>query len=189
MKKLILLLISIIFIISCATTKEAGLSKAEIRNNKKLAKTALVKRAVEDQKYIIKFERMYFNHGGFLDLKPTANYIIIDGEKAVISTAYMGRQYSIRPISGIFIRGKAVDYELTKKSGKGVYEVKLVVDNGNNSFDLFLTVGASGMCSASVSNIRLDNVRYKGYLVPIKDYTKVPLQKDNVIILTALKSN
>jgi len=189
MKKLIFFFISILVITSCATTKETGLSKSEIRNNKKIAEAALVKRAVEDKKYIIKLDRLYLSHGGIVDLIPKANYIIVDGDQAVISSAYFGRQYDIRLIAGIFVRGKSKEYQMTSIPDKGRYEVKLVVYNGSNTFNLYLTIGSGGMCSASVSNIKLDNVTYKGYLVPIEDYTKVPLKKGDVISLTALSSN
>ena len=46
-----------------------------------------------------------------VDLVPRANYIIIDGETAVISAAYLGRQYDIRPIAGINMQGRAEEYE------------------------------------------------------------------------------
>jgi len=186
MKKLFFIFITILITASCATTKETGLSKSEIRNNKKIAEKALVKRAVEDKRYIIKLDRLYLSHGGMVDLIPTANYIIIDGDIAVISSAYLGRQYDIRPIAGINVRGRNKDYQLTSKVERDGYEVKMVVNNGNNTFDVYLTISVSGVVNASIINIKLDSVRYTGYLVPIEDYTKVPLKKGNVISLTAL---
>jgi hypothetical protein len=186
MKKLIFFFITILITVSCATTKETGLSKSEIRNNNKIAEKALVKRAVEDKRYIIKLDRLFLSHGGMVDLIPTSNYIIIDGDQAVISSAYIGRQYDIRPIAGINVRGRNQDYQLKSKDERGGYEVKLVVNNGRNTFNVYLTIASSGLVSASIINIKLDSVRYHGYLVPIEDYTKVPLKKGNVISLTAL---
>ena len=55
------------------------------------------------------------------------------------------------------------------------------VNNGNNSFDVYLTIGKNGNCSASLSNIRIDYVMYSGHIVPIKDKTVMPLQESNVI--------
>jgi len=189
MKKLIFFFITILITASCATTKESGLSKSDIRNNKKIAEAALVKRAVEDKKYIIKLDRLYFRYGGIVDLIPTANYIIIDGDKAIISSAYLGRQFDIRPIAGINVKGKNQEYQLKIKDDRGGYEVEMVVSNGSNTFNVYLTIGSSGTCSASIINLKLDSVSYKGYLVPIEDYTKVPLEKGNVISLTAMLYN
>ena len=49
------------------------------------------------RRFIIKFDRLYISHGGTIDLIPKANYIILDGDKVIISAAYVGRQYSYRP--------------------------------------------------------------------------------------------
>ncbi len=169
MKRLIFILAIIALFSSCTVSKEAQLSRSEVRKDKKIAEQAVVKKAVESKRYIIKLDRMYFRHGGFIDLYPRANYIIIDGNKAAVSMAYIGRQFDIRPIAGINIIGRPLKYELTNDVAKGSYKVKTEVDNGNNSFDLYLTIGKGGYCSVSMSNMKLDYVTYKGYLVPIKE--------------------
>jgi hypothetical protein len=169
MKKLLFFLAIATLLYSCTVSKEAQLSRSESRKDKKIAEQAIVKKAVESKRYIIKLDRMYFRHGGFIDLYPRANYIIIDGNKAAVSMAYIGRQYDIRPIAGINIIGRPLKYELTNDVTKGTYQVKTEVDNGRNSFDLYLTIGKGGYCSVSLSNMKLDYVTYKGYLVPIKE--------------------
>jgi hypothetical protein len=170
MKKLWILIFLTVMMLSCSTSKETSSARSELRRDKKLTGELLVKNAVESRKYIIKLERLYSAYGAFYDLAPRANYIIIDGEKAAISTAYFGRQYDIRPIGAINTRGKAEDYEVTTKLNKGKYEISLKVDNGGpNSFRLFLTISNDGQCYASVSSLKIDNVRYSGYLVPISD--------------------
>lgn len=150
---------------ACSTSKEAVSARKEKKDTKEL----VVKNAVESRKYIIKLQRLYSVRGSSFDLIPTANYIIIDGDKAVISTAYLGRQFDIRPIAAINTRGQAENYEVTSNLNKGKYEVSLKVSNGANTFDLYLTISKSGACNASVSSIKIDNVRYSGYLVPIKE--------------------
>lgn len=181
MKKLFFIITILVVISSCATTNQEKLSRIEGRKDKKLAEQATIQKAVESKRFIIKFDRIYFSHGGIIDLIPRANYLIIDGEKAIISTAYIGRQFDIRPIAGINMRGRSLDYELTNNLSKGIYKIQMKMNNGNNSFDVYLTIGKNGNCSASLSNIRIDYVRYSGHIVPIKDKTVMPLQESNVI--------
>jgi hypothetical protein len=161
MKKLSIIIMSLVVMSSCSTTKEAKTSRAEIRNEKKLAEQSMVKNAVETRRYIIKLNRLYFNHGGNADLIPRANFIIIDG---------------------INMRGRAVDYALTNNTSRGSYDIKVTVRNGRTaSFDLYINVTKNGFCSASVSSLKIDNIRYSGYLVPISDRTNKTLQKGDPI--------
>ena len=169
MKNLIVIITTVMILSSCVTSKEAGSTKSDLKIEKKLAEQAVIKNAVESKRYIVKFDRLYLSHGGILDLVPKANYIVIDGEKAIISAAYMGRQFSIRPIAGINTRGNAMDYEVTFNPTKGIYDIKMKVRSQNNSFDVYLTIGKNGSCDASINNSRIDNIRYSGRLVPIKD--------------------
>ena len=182
MKKLVIIFISFLIISSCSTTKEANSSNSVTRNEKKIAEQAIVKSAVEGKRYIIKLNRLYFNRGGQVDLIPRANYIIIDGEKAIISTAYLGRQFDIKPIVAINMRGKADNYALTSNVSKGSYEVKVKVENGRNtSFDVYLNIGKSGNCTVSVSSLRIESIRYAGYLEPIPGVTySVPDQTNTI---------
>lgn len=181
MKNLFIFILSLLAITSCATTNEAKLSGKELRNEKRHAEQAVIKKAVDSKRFIIKFDRLYYQHGGIINLRPRANFILVDGEKAVINAAYLGRQYDIRPIEGIKVMGETSQYELKSDSSKGKYEIKMIVNNGSNTFDVYITIGKSGSCSASITNVRLDLVRYSGYIVPIKDKITIPLQNNNII--------
>lgn len=182
MKKIFILISVVIsmLIISCSATKESRTARAETRQQKNLINQALIQNAVESRRFIIKFERLYL-YGGMLDLKPRTNYIIVDGQKAIISAAYFGRQYDIRPIAGINMRGVATDYEVTKKMSKGVYDIKMKVGNGATAFDVYLTINRDGSANASLNGIKITNANYRGYVVPISDRTHVPLQDHNLI--------
>ena len=181
MKKILIIITALMVILSCATTKEAKLSRIELRNEKKIVEQALIKNAVESRRFIIKLDKLYFSYGGFADLIPRANYMIIDGEKAIISAAYLGRQYNIRGIAGINMFGKAMNYELTSDLTRGSYDIKMKVNNGNVSFDVYLTISKNGFCSASVSGLKIDYIRYSGHIVAMKDKTNTPLPEGNVI--------
>jgi hypothetical protein len=181
MRKLLFFLAILPLLSACSATKDVQSSRAEMRKDKKIAEQAIVKKAVESRSYIIKLDRMYLMHGGIVNLYPRVNFIIIDGNKAVISTAYFGRQYDIRPIAGISMYGRPTDYELTYNISKGIYEVHSVIKNDSNSFDLYLTIGKGGNCTVSFNNMKLDYVSYKGYLVPVKKKVTMPLQDIGVI--------
>jgi hypothetical protein len=168
MKKLFAIIISLVVISSCSTTKDAKSTKKDLRNEKAITDQAIVKSAVESRRYIIKLDRLFLNYGGFAELRPKVNFIIVDGERAIINTAYMGRQFDVKPIVGINVRGRAVNYAVTNNTSKGKYEIKMKVNNGRAaSFTVYLTIEKNGSCSASVSSLKIDNVRYSGYLVPI----------------------
>lgn len=170
MKKLFIIFISIVVMSSCATTKETKSERSEVRKEKNIIDQALVKNAVETRRYIIKFDRIYVNFGGMIELIPRANYLIIDRDRAILNTAYLGRQYDIRPIAAINIHGRTVDYAVNDNLSKGSYQIKLKVNNGrSNTFDVYVTISKDGYCSASVSSLKIDNIRFSGRLVPLSD--------------------
>ncbi len=169
MKKILFIVTTLLVISSCAATRETNSSRHELRKEANLAKQTIIRKAVETRKFIIRFDRIYFSHGGLVDLVPRANYMIVDGEKAIINTAYLGRQYDIRPISGINMRGRTTEYNLEDDSSRGKYKLNMKVNNRSDSFDVFLTIGLDGSCNVSMSNIRIDNVRYSGHIVPLKE--------------------
>jgi hypothetical protein len=170
MKKLLFILgfISILAFSSCSASKEARSANAEARHEQELVNQALVKQAVESRRFIVRLERIYL-YGGMVDLVPRLNYIIVDGEKAVINTAYIGRQWDIRPIAGINVRGVTSEYELTNKVSKGLYQVNMKVGNGAALFNVYLTIGQDGNVSASLNSLRIDNARYRGHVIPISN--------------------
>jgi hypothetical protein len=182
MKKLFTIFFSLLVMSSCSTTKEANSSRAEARKEKKLLNQELVKNAIESKRYIIKFDKMYVNYGGIRILFPRANFLIVDRERAILSTAYQGRQYDIKPIAAINIRGKSLDYAVTDNLSKGSYDIKMKVNNtGSNTFDVYIKVSKSGTCTISVSSLKIDNVNYSGYLVPIPDTTNPATEVGNPI--------
>ena len=181
MKKLLLFIGILIGLSSCSATKEARSSRSELRNEKRFSNQEMIKVAVESRRFIIKFDRIYSYRGGFVDLVPKANYIIVNGNTTVISTAYIGRQFDIRPIAGITLRGEASKYIMSSNPEKGKYEIEMKVAKGGDSFDIFLTIGKDGSCSASLSSMRIDNVRYSGYIVPIIE-KKINFPENRVVI-------
>jgi hypothetical protein len=181
MKKLIIISVTLMVIASCATTNETRSSRIEARKEKKFAEQEEVKKAVESRRFIIKFDRLYFSSGGMMELVPRNNYIIIDGEKTILRAAYIGRQFEIRPIYGFNLRGRTQKYEMSNNSSKGIYEVRMKIYKGGESFDVNLSIGQDGVCNASVSSMKIDFVRYRGQIVPIENKTKEQPQESIMI--------
>jgi hypothetical protein len=181
MKKLFLVITTMVIISSCSSTKEAKSSKIESQNDKKLAKQELVKNAIESRRFIVKLNRLFLTYGGTVQLVPRANYIIVDREKGIISTAYFGRQYDIKPIAAINMFGKTMDYEMTNNTAKGSYKIRLKVADGGTSFDVFLNISKSGSCSASISSLLITNLSYSGQVVPITKRASPSFQNKDVI--------
>lgn len=173
MKIYSIIIASVLLLASCAVARKTDAERLSAETTKKYDEQ-VVKRAVESRRFIVRFDRIYHPHGGFADLRPRSNYIIIDGNNAVINAAYIGRQYDFRPVAGFNVKGRTVEYEVTKKMKNGSYEVRMRVDNGANSFDVYLTIGSTGNANASVQGMRIQNARYSGHVVPIGNRAFVP---------------
>lgn len=181
MKNLLVILSALLAITSCATANETSTSKIEARKEKQISDQAIIKKAVESRQFIVKFDRIYLQHGGMIDLRPRSNFLILDGEIATINAAYLGRQYDIKPIQGIKVVGQTIRYESKADTIKNKYEIVMKVENRSNTFDVYLTVGKKGSCSVSITNVKLDPVRYSGYIVPVVKKAVVPFNEKNVI--------
>ncbi len=168
MNKLIVALSGLIILTSCATSRVAETSKNIPENKIDTTRLADIKQAVEMRRFLVKFDRLHILNGGQVDLIARSNYIILDGNRVVISAAYVGRQYSFRPIKGIDMVGKVVAFELKNNSSKGTYQINMKVKNDTNTFDVYLTISKDGYCDASVNNYKIDHVRYTGNFIPLK---------------------
>jgi hypothetical protein len=167
MNKLIFILSGFVILTSCATTKVEETSKNESVEIKNIFQQEQIRQAVESRMFLIKFDRLYISQGGTIDLIPKANYIILNGDKVIIRSAYAGRQYSYRPIKGIDLVGRAVSFEMKNNSTKGSYEIRMKVKNENNTFDVYLTVNNDGHCNTSLTSYKIDRVRYTGNFIPL----------------------
>ena len=168
MNKHIFFISAAIFLASCASTNVQETAEKVPSGEEKLVQQADIRQAVEMHRFLVKFDRMYISNGGRIDLIPKSNYIILDGDRVVISAAYAGRQFSSRPIRGIDMVGKAVSFELKDKVSRGLYEIKMKVANDLNTFDVYLTVSNEGYCNASLNNYKIDHVRYTGNFIPLR---------------------
>ena len=166
MKK-IAVLFTIIFILSaCSATKEMSSNRAENRKLKKLAKQEVVRKAVESRRYVIKVDRLYTSRGGYIDLMPRSNFVIMNGEIASVSLGYMGRSFS-RPITGINFNARTSSYKMENNESKGGYKIQMSLKYGSDKFDVYLTIGTEGHCNIFINNAYIQTVNYTGDLEPI----------------------
>lgn len=181
MKKLIFILTGLIILTSCATTKVEESSKNDTQKFQKLVRQEDIRQAVETRRFLLKFNRLYVPYGGSIDLKPASNYIILDGDNVIICAAYVGRQYSSRPIAGIDLKGKAVAFEYKDNREKGLFEIRIKARNEQTTFDVFLTIDSDGYCNASLTSYKIDRVRYTGDFIPLKP-KDTNSEQENIVI-------
>jgi hypothetical protein len=175
--KNIAVLILIIFIFSaCSSTKEMSGNRADNRKLKKLVQQEVVKNAVEARRYIIKVDRLYSVRGGYIDLMPRSNFVIVNGEIASISLGYVGRSFS-RPISGINFNARTSSYKMENNETKGGYKIQMSVKYGSDKFDVYLTIGTEGHCNISINNAYIQTVNYSGDLEPIPYSKEIPSER------------
>jgi hypothetical protein len=181
MKKIVFLLSIVIFLSACTTSKELSSSRAETRKLRKLAEQTVVMKAVESRRFIIKVDRMYTMGSGRMDVVPSRNFVIINGEIASISLPYVGRSFGVRPITGINLNGKTISYKMESNETKGMYKIEIVVKYGSDKFDLNLSIGNNGTCNVSLNNSYLQAVSYSGTLVPLLKSNNNPAEKGDRI--------
>jgi hypothetical protein len=169
MKKSLTILATFLALLICSHNSEIIAAGNKQSKETKAAQQEAVKKSIESGRFIIKFHRLHFNRGGVAYLAPRANYIVLDRGNAIISTAYVGRQFDIKPIIGINMIGRAAISEIKCNSSKGSYVVKMRVDNGTEVLNVILRIARGGSCEASISGLRIDNSSYSGDLVPVQD--------------------
>ncbi len=179
MKRTVFFLITMMLIAACSTTKNvsssdtATSSRAESRKLKKLAEQAEVKKAVESRKYVIKVNRLYTTGGGFVEMIPRSNFLIINGEITSISLGYMGRSFGTRPITGINLNAHTSSYHMENNETKGGYNIEMSVKYGSDKFDVYVTVANDGSSNITINNAYIQSVRYSGELEPLSNATRI----------------
>jgi len=168
-KKIILLLIVIIVgAASCSVSKESNSLKAEQRKAERLAAQLEVRKAIESRRFVLKMDKIILPDGLMIDLVPRNNFIIINGEIISVSLGYMGRSFGTRQITGINFNGRTGRYIMNNDTSKGIYNIQVeAITPNKDKFDIYMTLGDNGYCSASVNNPYIQSVSYRGIIVPL----------------------
>ena len=155
-------------IASCSSTKNVTTDNTTPKKEKKLAQQAAIKQAVESRRYIIKMNRIYTNGGGWGELVPRFNFIVVDGEIASVSLPYAGRSYGARRITGVNFNGHTIKYDMVNNEGKGNYKIDMKVAKGGDTFTFYIDISKSGYATVSLLNLMLGATTYNGVVVPVK---------------------
>ena len=150
-----------LFLFSCsATTKLERSELAALKGEE-------IKTALDSQKFVIRLDETSTRRGGRILLSPSYNYLVINGEKARMNLAYVGRSMDVRGISGINMIGEVTERSLAQKK-KGRILLSLTLEQENDAFDVNIDVGKNGICDVSVYHPRLDPIRYRGEMTRLK---------------------
>ncbi|MGQ9620430.1 MAG: DUF4251 domain-containing protein [Bacteroidales bacterium] len=168
MSRNIILLSTFIALIACTTSKESASLRAERRNEQRMAEEVAVRKAIESRQYVLRMDRIFLSGGEVIEIVPRNNFIIVNGEIISVSLAYAGRSFGIRQITGINFNGRTGKYLMKSDEAKGVYNIEVeAITQNNDKFDLYLTLGSNGSCTASVNNPYIQTVNYHGTILPL----------------------
>lgn len=165
MKTRVLIIAQILLLASCASNNLQKTARTELKQEKKAAQQEIIRKSVESGSYLIKMDRLYMLGGGFVNLLPSSNYIIIKNGEVRMRVGYIGRSYDVRNISGINLSGTASSYQLISDQTKNIFTVKAEVEDNGDLFNIDISVTGDDYCYATISNIRIETQRYSGHLV------------------------
>ena len=149
----------LLFSASCSGLKNSRQARAE----RELMKREDVRKALESQQMLIKVDRIYAHHGRIMDVNPRNNFIIIDRDRTRVSLAYFGKSFTIRPVAAINFTGKVNSGNMDTKED-GSYDLRFELGQENEKFDVSIKVSGTGYVNMTVTNPRIDFVRYSGTL-------------------------
>lgn len=166
MKPTALLFSFLFFLVSCSSSDLKKTVKNEMKQEKKTAQQEVVKKTVESGSFLIKMDRLQIPRGGFVDLLPSSNYIIVNKGYVRMRLGYIGRSYEFSGITGINMKGEATSYKLISNNDDGEYDMQIEVTDNGDLFKISIAVRGDEYCDATISNIRIETIRYSGHLVP-----------------------
>lgn len=170
MKKLFIIILTAISIVASAGPSE-----------KKAARQKAVKEAVESNRFAIELNKLYLSRYGVVNLHSGRNYIIIDGNKASVSAAYLGRQRGLYPVAGIRLTGEPSVYKLKKNESRKNYRIEMEVTAGSDLFHITMVISDNGHCTTTISGAKMDSTRYSGNLKPIETGKKKKIREPDAI--------
>jgi len=159
------------FATACSVSKEAGSLRSEARKERKIAEQMAIRKAIESRQYVMKMDKIIPINGRMMEIVPRNNFIIVNGEIVSVSLAYLGPSFGTRKITGINFNGRTGKYIMKSDEIKGLYNIQIeALTKNNDKFDIYITLGTNGYCSASINNPYIQSVSYEGIVVPLSAF-------------------
>jgi hypothetical protein len=165
MRRVIIGCAVILGLVSCTATKSTTSARAMQKAIKAEETRMAVESLVQSGSYLVKVDRLYSGRISNAYLSPDQNFILIDKGHLRMKLAYMGRSYNLRGIAAINMSANAEKYEVVRDIAKKKYDVRIKASQAGEPFDIFLTINDNGYANVSVTNPRIETVRYNGKLV------------------------
>ncbi|MDR1866015.1 MAG: DUF4251 domain-containing protein [Bacteroidales bacterium] len=135
------------------------------KKQRKIEQMEKVRKLMENQDYVFVAERAYPVMGRSIFL--TSPYdLTVSRDTVSAFLPYFGRIYTMPADpaeGGIKFVSKKFDYipQATKKNG---WNIKIITNDGNRRYELFLSVSENGTANLSVSDITRQSIRFNGYI-------------------------
>ncbi|HEY0297996.1 MAG TPA: DUF4251 domain-containing protein [Arachidicoccus sp.] len=145
----------------------------------RLGQEGKIRHLVESKRFVFNATSVNPQRANILNTIPNGNrlrdltpgyFLSVMNDSISAYLPYFGRAYSA-PYSttdnGINVNTKKFSY--TSKPGKkGVYIIKIIVDNDKNTQSFLLNIGTSGYATLQVQSVYRDAISFYGNIEPVK---------------------
>ena len=171
MKKVLLLIITVMIFGGCATLTPEQKAEKEAKkaavNETSEALFLEAKQALEKRDFVVEAERINFKRGRVIYVTPVTNFVSLKDGKAIVQLAFNGRGSGPNGLGGITFEGRASNMKMeTDKRGNVTFS--MVVQGVNISANVILSMPrGTDKCSVTVSsNFSSNRIDFSGMLYP-----------------------
>lgn len=178
MKKIISLLLLIVFSFAVVAQnetredKKAERAKARIEKKKAEKEKAewmekITRQMVESRKFVLEADYLAGTYGDMIPVSPDINFIAIDSNRATIQLGIINAP-GYNGVGGITVEGKVTKYEYQKIEKKKftAYNVTVIVFSNAGTYDIQFFIGDDGRGDATIRGTRSGKLDYKGIFYP-----------------------
>jgi len=172
MKRVLIVLFAMAFIIPAWGQEEGELSKREKRKlerqerkarmEEEREKTAkLVEYMAENQQFVLEANMLFDKYGQSFNVSPNINFVALDSLEGVIqigSNRYIGSN----GVGGVTLEGSISRYEFEENEKKGYYSISYALNTAVGTYDIFMTMNKNGNADATVRGNFGGSIRYSG---------------------------
>lgn len=162
----------------CLLTTITSVSFAQSREHEKELKKEAKKVKIQEDymrtghlldsmRFVLEANYLNNQRGNRVFVPSTLNFIKIDSTKAIIQIgSNTGMGYN--GVGGVTAEGSISRWKLVRNEKHKSFDISFNVMTNIGSYDIFMSVSASGNASATLSGITYGRLEYEGYVVPLK---------------------